>query len=260
MAMTPDLVSSTIVARSREPEGLGRMVMVSAVGHVVVFASLLFLPMAFGARPQEEVAMTISLTASAPGADTGGLTSMSRSAVQQVAPKPELPKPTPKPPPPKTPEVVEPIAKPTKPVPTTKQSSTSTRPAPPTTGETVRTGQSKVDTGSPSNEGGLSTGGMGASTSQTGVAFCDPQYFGQMMSLIHRYWPRQQGGYGAPVVRFVIQRDGTLANIAVQRPSGSPGRDLEALRAVTLTKAIPPLPACYPHADYTMSLTFEYIR
>jgi hypothetical protein len=29
---------------------------------------------------------------------------------------------------------------------------------------------------------------------------------------------------------------------------------------VMLTRAIPPLPACYPHQTYAMNLTFEYIR
>ena len=36
--------------------------------------------------------------------------------------------------------------------------------------------------------------------------------------------------------------------------------DNAAQRAVVLTRAIPPLPACYPHPDYAMNLTFEYIR
>jgi TonB family protein len=124
----------------------------------------------------------------------------------------------------------------------------------------VRSGQSRVETDSPSNEGGLSTGGMGGNANQTNVNFCDPQYLAQMVSLIHRNWGRQQGGFGSPVVRFVIQRDGTLTEITVRRSSGSQGRDFEAQRAVMLTRAIPPLPACYPHSDYAMNLTFEYIR
>jgi TonB family protein len=155
--------------------------------------------------------------------------------------------------------MTETIAKPAPTKPTTKPS-TSTRPAPPTTGEAVRPGQSRVETQSTSNEGGLSTGGMGGSASETNVDFCDPQYLGQMVSLIHRNWGRQQSGFGSPIIRFVIQRDGTLTDITLRRSSGSQGRDFEAQRAVILTRAIPPLPACYPHSDYAMNLTFEYIR
>jgi TonB family protein len=260
MAMTTDLVSSTIVARAQEPEGIGRMMIASVIGHVLAFGVFFAWPLLFGTQAAPEVTMTFDLMAGAPGVDTGGRTSISGKAVQEVAPKTELPKPTPpKPPPPKAPEMTENVAKPTT-KPTTKQPSTSTRPAPPTTGEAVRSGQSRVETQSPSNEGGLSTGGMGGNASQTNIDFCDPQYLAQMVSLIHRSWQRQQGGFGAPVIRYVIQRDGTLTDITVRRSSGSQGRDFEAQRAVMLTRAIPPLPSCYPHSDYAVSLTFEYIR
>ena len=61
-------------------------------------------------------------------------------------------------------------------------------------------------------------------------------------------------------MRFVIQRDGTLTDITLRQPSGYQGPDFNAQRAVMLTRAIPPLPACYPHPTYAMNLTFEYIR
>ena len=94
----------------------------------------------------------------------------------------------------------------------------------------------------------------------TNVNFCDPEYLGQMISLIHRNWQQRQPGTGRPVVRYVIQRDGTLTEITLRQPSGNAGLDFEAQRAVMLTRAIPPLPPCYPHPTYAMNLTFEYIR
>ena len=93
MAMTSDLVSSTIVARSREPEGLRRMMMVSTVAHVAAIGALVTVSMVLGPghRP-DEVMMEISL-AGAVGPVSGGLTSLSGRAVQKVEPAPELPKP-----------------------------------------------------------------------------------------------------------------------------------------------------------------------
>jgi hypothetical protein len=46
----------------------------------------------------------------------------------------------------------------------------------------------------------------------------------------------------------------------VRQPSGYYALDNAAYRAVVLTRAIPPLPACYPHPDFAVNLTFEYIR
>jgi TonB family protein len=261
MALTTDLVSSAIIARQREPEGLRKMMIVSGVGHAVAIAVFIVLSWLTGAAEQgAEVVMEIGL-ASAPGPNTGGMSSISRSAVQKAEPKPELPRPQPpKPPAARTPEMVEPAAKPTPTRPPQRQASRSARQAPPTTGETVRSGQSRVDTGSTSNEGGLSTGGGGTGAQMTNVNFCDPEYLGQMISLIHRNWDQNQTVGGRPVIRFVIQRDGTLTDITLRQSSGYTALDLNSLRAVQLTRAIPPLPACYPHATYAMNLTFEYIR
>lgn len=261
MAMTSDLVSSTIAARAREPEGLRKMMIVSAIGHSLAIVAVVVGPWLLGPHAREEAVMEVSLGAGVQGPDTGGMTALSARAVQKAEPKPELPKPTPvRPPAAKTPEMVEPTTKPTPSKPAQRQPSTATRTAPPSTGETVRAGQSKVETGSTSNEGGLSTGGAGAPGSQGAVNFCDPQYLGQMVSLIYNNWRRETNVAARPIIRFVIQRNGTLTDITVRQSSGYYALDNAAQRAVILTRAIPPLPACYPHADYAMNLTFEYIR
>lgn len=261
MAMTSDLVSSTIVARSREPEGLRRMMMVSSAAHVVAIAAIVATSMLLGPRHRgDEAVMEISL-AGAVGPVSGGLSSISGRAVQMKQPV-ELPKPVQaRPPAPTKPEMVENLTKTTaKPTPAVQKPSPSTKPAPPTTGPELRSGSSRVDTGSTSNEGGLSTGGGGTGGQTTNVNFCDPSYLGQMVALIHRNWQQNQNVAGKPIVRFVILRDGTLTEVTLRQPSGYPALDFAAVRAVNLTRAIPPLPACYPHPHYAMNLTFEYIR
>jgi TonB family protein len=261
MAMTSDLVSSTIAARAREPEGLRKMMMVSAIAHSIAIVGIVIGPWMFGSQRPEETIMVVNFSSGAPGPDTGGMTALSARAVQKAEPKTELPKPTrPTPPAAQTPAMVEPITKPTPAKPAQRQPSTSSKVAPPSTGDTVRPGQSKVETGSMSNEGGLSTGGTGGASNQGNVNFCDPQYLGQMVSLIYNNWKRETNVAARPVIRFVIQRDGTLTDITVRQPSGYYMLDNAAQRAVILTRAIPPLPACYPYPDFAMNLTFEYIR
>ncbi len=262
MAMTSDLVSSTIVARAQEPDGLRRMMIVSTVGHVAAIAAIIIAPWLFNAHAEQPaVLMEVSL-GGAPGPVTGGMTPLAGRPIQQAVPRPELPKPQPlRPPAAKTPDMVENTTKaPTKPAVRQPTSSASTRQAPPTTGEAVRPGQARAETGSTSNEAGLSTGGGGSGAQNTLANFCDPQYLGQMVALVHRNWDQRQNVVAKPVVRFVIQRDGTLTDIAVRQPSGYYALDNAAYRAVVLTRAVPPLPACYPHPNFAVNLTFEYIR
>jgi TonB family protein len=261
MSMSSDLVSSTIAARQREPEGFRAMMLASGVAHAIALVALVVVPWLMGARSQQpEVLMELSL-GGPPGPVSGGMSGLSRQAVQKVEPKPELPKPEPpRPPAAKTPEMVEQATK-TTPKPPVKQPEKTGKTATPTTGEAIRAGQSRVENNSTSNEGGLSTGGGGTGGQMNNVNFCDPEYLGQMITLIYRNWNQGSAPTAArPVIRFVIQRDGTLTEITVRQPSGYQALDYNAQRAVMLTRAIPPLPACYPNPTYAMNLTFEYIR
>jgi len=261
--MTHDLVSAAIASRTRAPEGLQRMLGISAAAHVVLMGVVVFLPGWLGdfRRPPDNI-MTISI-GGAPGPVTGGMTSIGGRPVQQAAPKPELPRPEPvRPPAPKPPEMVEPTAK-ARPTPRTpvKQAPPEASSRTPTTGAREKPGQSRVDTGSQSTETGLSTGGGGGAGGQISVGdFCDPQYLGQMVGLIYRNWNSQQQTLGKPVIRFVIQRDGTLTDITIRQSSGHGMLDTLANRAVILTRTLPPLPSCYPHPTFAVNLTFEYMR
>jgi TonB family protein len=62
------------------------------------------------------------------------------------------------------------------------------------------------------------------------------------------------------VVKYTIQRDGTLTNIQVEKPSGYPTLDFLAVRALQLTRKLPPLPAPFTEPSLTVHLVFEYTR
>jgi len=65
---------------------------------------------------------------------------------------------------------------------------------------------------------------------------------------------------GATVVKFTIQRDGTLSDIESERSSGYSSLDLNARRAVQITRQLPPLPAAFPNPTLTVHLNFQYQR
>jgi TonB family protein len=60
------------------------------------------------------------------------------------------------------------------------------------------------------------------------------------------------------VVKFAIQRDGTISGYEVETSSGSPVLDLASLRAVVQRRTLPPLPAQYADPTLTVHLIFEY--
>jgi TonB family protein len=260
--MSTDLVSSSIIARQREPEGFQRMLMISGAGHVIAIAALVALHWLAPSTREPDAVMVLTLGPGAAGPPSGGMRARADQAVQQEAPKPALPRPEPpRPPAPRQQEMVENTTKPTtKPQTPVKQPAQSSRQAPPTTGEQVRPGQASVKTGTQSTEAGLSTGG-GAAGDNSLANFCDPEYLGQMVGIINRNWTQQRQSVPAkPIIRFVIQRDGSLTDVTVRQSSGYPLLDFTAKRAVDLTRAIPPLPSCYPHPDFAVNMTFEYIR
>ena len=101
-------------------------------------------------------------------------------------------------------------------------------------------------------------GGPGASATLDVANFCCPDYVVTMVERIRRNWMMNQGTAGQVVVRFVIQRDGTISEHEVEKSSGSPVLDLASLRAIVQTKGLPPLPAQYPGSTLPVHLIFEY--
>ena len=255
-------VTEILAERSREAEGLSRMVLYSLLAHLVLIAALAFVPGGWFAAEEsrERVVMSISLDGS-PGPDTGGRNQISGRAVQEVGE--EVKQPFATPPAPKPPEMVLPTPKP---VPTPK--SKVDRPAPPsptrkpTRGEEVKPGE-RVDTGGAAIPfGGLSSrGGKGLDAQTFGLDnFCCPEYLETMLQLIRRNWNQNQGAAGSVVVKFVIRRDGALTQVDVVKASNNVLLDLESRRAVLQTGRVPPLPSQYTGQNLTIHLTFEYQR
>src|SRR5688500_7345128 len=262
VASTGPSVTDILAERSREADGLSRMVLYSLLAHVLLVAVLAFIPGGWlGAEePPERVVMSISLNGS-PGPDTGGRNQIAGRAVQEVGD--EVKQPFALPPAPKPPEMVMPTPKP---APTPK--SRAEKPAPPsanrkpTTGAEVKPGE-RIDTGGAAVPfGGLSSsGGDGLDVQTLGLDnFCCPEYLQTMLQLIRRNWNSKQGAAGTAVVQFVIRRDGALTQVEVVKPSNNVILDLESRRAVFQTGKVPPLPTQYTGQNLTIQLAFEYKR
>jgi len=132
----------------------------------------------------------------------------------------------------------------------------------PTAGAEVKRGDARADTGAaPIPFGGLSTGGGGAGGVQINVGdFCCPEYIAAMNQRITENWNKNQGAAGITVMKFVIQRDGTITGVETDQPSRNPVLDLESRRALVTTRQLPPLPAAFTRPTLTVFLSFEYKR
>lgn len=73
------------------------------------------------------------------------------------------------------------------------------------------------------------------------------------------YLARESGLQGRLLMRFVINRDGSLAEAKVLRSSGFALLDREALRAVHDAAPFPPLPARMHTEHLVINATFEYV-
>jgi TonB family protein len=107
---------------------------------------------------------------------------------------------------------------------------------------------------------GLSTGGGAGSGSSLDIVgdFCCPEYIATMIVRIRSVWNQNQGAAGQTLVRYTIQRDGSIINASIKRESGTSTLDLAALRAVLQTKTLPPLPDAFPNPTLTVNLNFQY--
>jgi len=88
--------------------------------------------------------------------------------------------------------------------------------------------------------------------------FCCPDYLLTMIQRIRSRWVRQAEAPGTVVVRFTIERDGTISRSMVEKPSGYRTLNTRALTAVRLARKLPPLPTAFPNATLTVHLNFEY--
>jgi len=245
---------------------LQRMVAVSLLVHGVLAAAIVLSPGRWLGRTIETPrnVMTISIGGGGEGERTGGMTSMGGRPVQVQTPPEELPKrEAVRPPAARAPEMTLPrrATKPTKatPAPKVTQAPDEARGRTPTRGAKIEAGSAIAQTGARGQGFGLATGGGPGSGSTLDVGdFCCPDYLVLMVERIRSAWNQNQGTSGQCVVKFTIQRNGSIANATVERSSGALPLDLAALRAVVVTKTLPPLPDQFPNPTLTVHLNFEY--
>ncbi len=259
-----EAVSSILIGRSREAEGLSRMVLISLVIHGVLMTALVLVPRDWlRGQPEEQAPpMMISLGPSGT-ADTGGMTAITSAPVQAESPtdaKPLRPAE-------KTPEMLAPAPEvkpkvPEKPVTKPIEKSATKKPS---TGPEIKSGAARVVTPNAAQIpfGGLAerSGGASAGGPRLDVAnFCCPEYIETMTQRIRSNWDHQQGAAGNTTVKFIIRRDGFLTNVEVEKSSGNPLLDLESRRAVLNTRQLPPLPEQFTRPQLTVYLDFDYKR
>jgi TonB family protein len=257
-----EAVSDILVERAQITDGMSRMLLVSLVGHALLVASLLFAPDFWtGGASQQETPMMISL-GGAEGPDAGGRNTIADRAVQRVAEPDEKPS-RPTPPATKPPEMVapEPAARPTpkappKPVEKPAEKSSTRKP---TAGDEIKTGSARAETGGAQVPfGGLATGGGGTGGARVDVPnFCCPTYLAGVVNQIKRNWSQRQAVKGQNTLKFTVQRDGTITNIAVDQ-SGGALLDIASERALRITKQVQPLPPEFTPSTLTIYLIFEY--
>jgi TonB family protein len=265
-------VSDILRDRVQEPEGLQRMAVVSVGLHVLLLVLIVVAPSGwFTARePEPRSVMTITLGGGAPGPANTGMTPLAARPVQAPqpieAPAPRRPEPV-RPPAARTPEMVIPrenAAPPrtTTPPPRVSDAPPEARGTTPTRGAEPSSGQGIAETGARGRGFGLASGGGGGGAGyRLDVGdFCCPEYIARSIERIRGNWNARAEVPGDVEVRFTIQRNGTITNVEVERTSGFQALDINAQRALILTRQLDPLPAQFPNSTLTVYLTFQYRR
>jgi protein TonB len=258
-------VTDILRDRIHEPAGLQRMVSVSLLLHGALIAGLLLAPRGFLTTAAEapRAIMTITLSGGGVGPSNGGLTSIGGRPVQVQTPEDTKRDPV-RPPAVKAPEMTMPLpgAKPVRPAAASVKAPDDARGRTPTRGSEERPGTAVVETGARGMGFGLSTGGgpgTGSSLDITGD-FCCPDYVGLMIETIRRSWNQQAEVAGSVVIKFTIERDGTITQDSLEKTSGHYQLDTAARAAVQITRKLPPLPAQYTNPSLTVHLNFQYQR
>lgn len=261
-------VTDILRDRVGDPPGLERMVFLSVAAHAAALAVLLLAPDTWLTPRTESLrpVMTISLDGGNGGPSSGGMTAIGGRAIQVQAP-PEAPK-RPEPiraPTATTPEMTVPIPGKTPvkatPGPVVKQAPEQARGRTPTRGPETREGSTLAETGARGQGFGLSTGGGVGSGSTLDVQdFCCPDYLILMVDKIRTNWNPRAEVPGQALIKYTIQRDGTIVGAEIEKSSGYTALDINSLRAVAGTRHLPPLPAAFPNPTLTVHLNFQYAR
>lgn len=259
-------ITDLVRQRTADGDGLGRTCAISLAGHVALMGAFVLFPSAFVADVETELSadvMTISLGGPA-GPGTGGQTALAARPVQEVLPLEEANRPQwIQPPAPAPPEVILPTEdvgrRPEEDVPP-ETAPEESRGRTPTRGPALREGAALADTGAEGSGVGLSTGGLGSGEQLELLNFCCPEYIAVMTERIRNNWDRRQRIAGEVTIRFTVERDGRITDVARETTSGFFALDTSAERAVRLTRQLPYLPAAFPSDRLTVHLDFQYRR
>jgi TonB family protein len=159
----------------------------------------------------------------------------------------------------KTPEMVLPTKAPPKKTTPNPRDAKDPRSNTPTKGAELQKGSAVAQTNAKGQGFGLSSGGFGSTGYLDVKDFCCPEYLSLMSSQIKSNWDSHQNANGMVLMKFVIQKDGRVADATVEQSSGVQMLDFLARRALLLTK-LPPLPDGYPEPVLVVHLYFEYQR
>jgi TonB family protein len=235
------------------------MLAASLALHLVGALALVVSPMLWHGRAADDASpvMTVTLAGGPPGPISGGMNPLAARPVQTTEPatRPEAVRP----PAARTPEMTIPVPK-GKPMPKTPAHTDveEGRGSTPARGAQVSQGAAFGQTGGEGAGTGLSTGGLGGEGLSLDVNnFCCNEYLGIISTSIKRDWDDRQSVSGVTVVKFTIQKDGTVVGVEAERSSGYWPLD-RAAQAAVLAARLPPLPAQYANDHLTVHLRFEY--
>jgi outer membrane biosynthesis protein TonB len=259
-----EAVNDVLALRAHDARGLSRMITWSLVVHAAAILTVAFAPRSWFERKAPVVhVMEISLGSSGP--KDSGQTTIGGRPVEVAAPEPKRPEPV-KPALAKPDVMTVPVkAAPPKPVKTPppppkrvieQAQAPSPTPQPPTTGRQVAPGNSRAETGVTGLGSGLTIGGGGQGSSSLLSDFCCNAYLQEIVKRIKNNWQEQQPERGSVVMRFTVQRNGTVTDVAVERP-GSFLLNMASQRPFNNLR-MPPLPDEYKEPNLIIHLTFEY--
>ena len=248
-----DAVGAVLAEREKEPFPWGIGAALAFLLHAGLVGAVLVSSLARPVRFASTRAVAVRLLSA--GSITGGA---SRPARVAEAARPRIEKPREEPPPPPSEKAVLLPKREDKKKPT---------PGPP--GRTAPRAEGpdvSLPAASESHAaGGTSAGpaGSGGTAGIGGATFDQPDfkysyYIERMVFAIATNWFKPAEKITTnPVIRFRIERDGTVVDPEIERSSGLPFVDRAALRAVLASSPLPPLPTEYAGGHLGVHLVFE---
>ncbi len=237
-----DVVGEVLAQRKALDRGAGAGVALSLLLHAGITAAAVYAALRHG--PEQSVPVIEIKFAQMPSVAAGA--PARPRAAEAAAPTP-APKPQPV-----VEATVKPVAKPAPPktVPFStfgKSTKKGADPAPqpqPATGNAQRATAAEIP-----------VGGTGAVVEGD---FPYTIYIDRMTTLIGHHWTRPEVPPGTTtIVKFVLDRDGTVHDAVLEAESGNGTFDRAALRGVIEASPLPPLPFAYNGTYVTIHLTFK---